>query len=145
MLMDLFVSTSSKNYGEAGKGWTTLTLVSFGCNFTLKGRTLSWREVDSLLQKVCGGKKSSCSSRRSRIFFCWRGAVGKIHSSLVNTGDGKSVGFTVSCPWTVFFSKMIKFTFKFYKVVNYSGNTLLQVENVIFTRLGFVFLEAPRF
>lgn len=44
-----------------------------------------------------------------------------------------------------FFSKVIKFTFKFYKVVNYSGNTLLQVENVIFTRLGFVFLEAPRF
>lgn len=30
-------------------------------------------------------------------------------------------------------------------MVNYSGNILLQVENVIFTRLGFVFPRAPRF
>lgn len=34
---------------------------------------------------------------------------------------------------------MRKFTSVFYKVVNYSGNILLQIENVIITRLGFVF------
>lgn len=37
------------------------------------------------------------------------------------------------------FSKMRIFTSEFYKVVNYSGNTLLQVENVICTRLGLFF------
>lgn len=66
--------------------------------------------------------------------------VEKIYSSLMSTGDGKSVGFMMSCPWTVLVaSKMRKFTSEFYKVLNYSGNVLLQVENVIFTRLGFVF------
>lgn len=137
MLMDLFVSTSSKMCGEAGKGWAVLTL---GCNFTPKGRTLGWREVNSLLQMVCGGKQSSCNSRNSMVFFCWRGPVKKIHSSLMSTGDGRYVGFTVSCPWTVLVaSKMRKFTSEFYKIVNYSDNILLEVENVIFTSLGFVF------
>lgn len=40
MLMDLFVSTSSKICGEADEGWAVLTLVSFGCSFTPKDRTL---------------------------------------------------------------------------------------------------------
>lgn len=69
MLMDLFVSTSSKICGEAGKGWAVLTLISLGCIFTPKGRTLDWREVNSLLQQVCRGKKSSCNNRNSMGFF----------------------------------------------------------------------------
>lgn len=77
MLMDLFVSTSSKIRDEAGKGWAVLTL---GCNFTPKGRTLDWREVDSLLQKVCGGKKSSCNHWNSMGFF----SVGRENPQLLD-------------------------------------------------------------
>lgn len=133
MLMDLFVSTSSEVCGEAGKGWAVLTFISLGCNFTPQGRTLGWREIDSLLQKVCEGKKSFWNNLNSMVFFCWRGTVKKIHSSLMNT--------RLDLQWALLVaSKMRKFTSVFYKVVNYSGNILLQSENVIFTRLGFVFL-----
>lgn len=143
MVMDLFVSTSSKICSESGEGWAVLTLVSFECKFTPKDRTLRGRL--GAPKGFWGFQKSSCNNQNSVVFSVGEGALKKIHSSL-NRGDGKSVGFTVSCPWTVLVaSKMRKFTSEFYKVVNYSGNILFQVKNVIFTDWGLFFLEAPWF
>lgn len=70
MLMDLFVSTSSKICGEAGEGWAVLTLVSFGCNFTPKDRTLRGRLTAP--QGLWGFQKSSCNNQNSEFFFGWR-------------------------------------------------------------------------
>lgn len=67
MLMDLFVSTWSEICSESGEGWAVLTLLSFGCNFTPKDRTLRGRLTAP--KGLWGFQKSSCNNQNSMVLF----------------------------------------------------------------------------